>query len=249
MRTGAEAGGCFPTGRHYPGIAHLLRVAAQGLAKEFDAQTPLAELTLVSLDTETTGRDSNEDRVVEVAGVVWSKGEVIARHAWLIDPGCPIPKEAFEVHGISDADVAGKPAFAQILEEMVSAFMGAVPVAYNAEFDKGFLLAELGRVGEHPQELPPTFRPGVEWIDPLVWARTLQAQEKSRALADVAERLGAKPETSHRAVADAETSLFVLRQFMLDARVPDTYGAFIREQRRLAHDFSKDQQARWNRPS
>ena len=249
MRAGAEGGGCFPTGRHYPGIAHLLRVAAQGLANEFDAQTAVTELSLVSLDTETTGRDAETDRVIEVGGVVWRNGDIIARHGWLINPGCPIPKEAFDVHGISDDDVRDKPSFAEVLPEIVAAFAGAVPVAYNAEFDKGFLLAELSRAGRAPATLPPAFRSGVEWIDPLVWARTLQADEKSRALADVAERLGAKPQTSHRAVADAETSLFVLRQFLQDSRVPDTYGAFIREQRRLAYDFNKERQARWNRPS
>jgi DNA polymerase-3 subunit epsilon len=31
MRTSADLG-CFPTGRHYPGIAHLLRIVAAGLA-------------------------------------------------------------------------------------------------------------------------------------------------------------------------------------------------------------------------
>jgi len=35
MRGGAESIGCFPTGRHYPGIAHLLRIVVAGLAEEF----------------------------------------------------------------------------------------------------------------------------------------------------------------------------------------------------------------------
>jgi len=47
MRASADAGGCFPTGRHYPGIAHLIRAAARGTAEEFSAELPIADLPLV----------------------------------------------------------------------------------------------------------------------------------------------------------------------------------------------------------
>ena len=30
--------GCFPTGRHYPGIAHLLKVSIRGLAEAASAR-------------------------------------------------------------------------------------------------------------------------------------------------------------------------------------------------------------------
>src|SRR5258706_9011036 len=63
MRTGADGGGCFPTGRHYPGIAHLLRAAAVGVARELGVECVLSELPLVAIDTETTGRDPALDRI------------------------------------------------------------------------------------------------------------------------------------------------------------------------------------------
>jgi DNA polymerase-3 subunit epsilon len=51
------------------------------------------------------------------------------------------------VHGITARDVAGKPRFAQIAEELL-AFFGAGPlIAHNAPFDFGFLDAELRRIG------------------------------------------------------------------------------------------------------
>ncbi len=83
---GAEGVGCFPTGRHYPGIAHLLRIVVAGLAEEFTGETALTAVRLVCIDTETTGRDPENDRVVEVAAVIWQGGDVVDRKAWLVNP-------------------------------------------------------------------------------------------------------------------------------------------------------------------
>ena len=68
MRAGLEACGCFPTGRHYAGIAHLLvgRAVIRGLVEEYAADAPWAELPIALVDTETTGKDASVDRVVEV---------------------------------------------------------------------------------------------------------------------------------------------------------------------------------------
>lgn len=247
MRAGADGGGCFPTGRHYPGIAHLLRVSVSGLASEFDAATPLSALPLVSIDTETTGRDPNEDRIVEIACVLWDSGRVSARRDWLVNPGRPIPEDARAVHGISDDDVRDKPTFAEVAEEVLSAMSGRVPVAYNAEFDQRFIHLELDRAGIRRASGPAAVRDGVSWIDPLTWARELQKDEKSRALTAVAERLGIEIQQAHRATDDAEAAVQVLARFFEDARVPDTYGAFVREQKRLERVQAEERQY-WQRP-
>jgi DNA polymerase-3 subunit epsilon len=86
MRAGEEGGGCFPTGRHYPGIAHLLRIVAQGLVDGIDGATSINDVPLIAIDTETTGRDFAVDRIVEIAAVVWLGGEVVARQRWLVNP-------------------------------------------------------------------------------------------------------------------------------------------------------------------
>ncbi len=244
MRAGADGGGCFPTGRHYPGIAHLLRVVAAGLADEFAGETPMAGLALVALDTETTGRDPSVDRIVEIACVLRGPDGALERHEWLVNPGQPIPKEAFDVHGISDDDVRDKPDFAGIAGELLQVLAGAVPLAYNAEFDRNFLLAELERSGHQARELPPACRKGVEWVDPLVWARELQRYEKSKALGEVCARLGIEIAQAHRATDDAEAALAVLSAFANDTRVPKNYAAFIQEQRRLARQ-QDEERARW----
>jgi DNA polymerase III alpha subunit (gram-positive type) len=81
-------------------------------------------------------------------------------------------------------------------------------------------------------------------VDPLVWARELQQGEKSRSLSAVAERLGIEVGQAHRAADDATAAGYVLRAFLSDSRVPSTYAAFIREQRRLAR-VHRDERVVW----
>jgi DNA polymerase-3 subunit epsilon len=242
MRAGEEGGGCFPTGRHYPGIAHLLRIVARGLADEIDAAVAMLDVPLVAIDTETTGRDPAVDRVVEIACVVWERGQVTARHRWLVNPERSIPTEALEVHGITDDDVKDQPTFKAVCHEILAVLEGKIPLAYNAEFDRMFLNEELLRAGIVGKKSPPAARRGIEWVDPLVWARELQKDEKGKSLGEVAERLGVALEKAHSALADAEAAMRVLASFWGDVRVPKSYGAFIQEQRRLARLFDEDRQ-------
>ena len=244
-----EGCGCFPSGHHYPGIAHLLRTIIRGLAEEMSAEAPWRELEIALLDVETTGRDPAHDRVIEVGIVVGRGGEVTARYNWLLNPGIPIPQEARDVHGITDEQVASAPTFEAVAHEIADALRGRVPAAYNAEFDKGFLLSEYARLEKAMEgKLPPALRRDISWVDPLVWAREIQADAKSRALSEVAQRLGITLEKAHRASEDAEAALRVLWALAEDARVPRPYGAFVQEQRRIGL-LQADERRRWQRPS
>src|SRR3984957_18705642 len=167
-----EACGCFPTGRHYPGIAHLLRAITRGLVEELAADAAWAELPIALIDVETTGTDASIDRVVEVGIVIARGGEIVERRNWLVNPGRLIPKEASDVHKITDDDVKDAPPFSAVAAEIAALLAGCIPAAYNAAFDKAFLTNEMARVGM-------TLRRDVDWLDPLVWARELQQGEKS----------------------------------------------------------------------
>jgi len=93
------------------------------------------------VDVETTGFSPSADRVVEVACVVIQNGRVVERWSSLVDPCRPIPWRATDVHGITDADVAGAPTYAQIEGELFALCDGATVVAHNAAFDLSFLTA------------------------------------------------------------------------------------------------------------
>lgn len=225
--------GCFPTGRHYPGIAHLLKVTIRGLAAGFTNDVPWQEIDVALLDVETTGRDASVDRVVELGIAVGRRGEIVARYNWLINPGMPIPAEVTAIHHITDEMVADKPRFETVAPEIASALKGCVPAAYNALFDRAFLMGEFSRAKVDGGGAPALTRE-VEWLDPLVWARDIQDNEKSRSLGDVAARLGVSLENAHRAQDDAEAALRVLYALARDPRMPSAYGAMVQEQRRLS---------------
>lgn len=244
---GHDGCGCFPTGRHYPGIAHLLLAFIRGLVDEFTGDTEWSEIPIALMDTETTGLDPSQDRVIEVGIVVGRRGEVIARHNWLIQPGMPISEGARNVHGITDDDVKDAPRFEAVAGDIADALRGTVPAAYNQAFDRAFMMNEFARAGFREGEAsssPAALRRDVDWIDPLVWAREIQRDEKSKALGDVAERLGIKLENAHRASDDAEAALRVLYALGNDPRVPKVYGGLMQEQRRLAQ-LQSDERRRW----
>jgi DNA polymerase-3 subunit epsilon len=226
-----EACGCFPTGRHYPGIAHLLRAVTRGLVEELAADAAWVELPIAFIDVETTGTDAAADRVVEVGIAIARGGEIVERRNWLVNPGRPIPKEASDVHKITDDDVKDAPPFASVADEIAAMLSGCVPAAYNAAFDRAFLGAEVARTNAGAGA--PAFRRNVDWVDPLVWARELQQGERSRTLGEVAARLGISLENAHRASDDADAALRVMLALGRDVRVPRTYAALVQEQRRL----------------
>lgn len=226
--------GCFPTGRHYPGIADLVALAlgqVEGLWPGFSAQGPWLDIPLAVIDFETTGFDEHLDRVVEVGVVCFSRGEISARHNWLIQPGMPIPESAISVHGITDAMVAEAPFFYEIAQELRDALKGHLPVAYNALFDRKFMHAEMARASV-VRDVPPAIDAQVTWVDPLVWVRELMADEKSKRLGDICERLGIPLSDAHRAWADAEATGRVL--MALAERMPKSYAELIRIQNQYA---------------
>jgi DNA polymerase III subunit epsilon len=226
--------GCFPTGRHYPGIADLLAqefTSVAGLSPEFAANGTWRDLPIAVIDFETTGFDQHLDRVVEVGVVCFVRGEVTNRVSWLINPGMPIPESAVSVHGITDAMVADAPRFEEIAEPLRQALVGHLPSAYNATFDRRFMHEEMARAGIAPGRgvaIPPAIDPQVTWVDPLVWVRELMADEKSKRLGDICERLGIPLSDAHRAWADAEAAGRVL--VSLSERMPRSYAELIRIQ-------------------
>jgi DNA polymerase-3 subunit epsilon len=105
----------------------------------------------IVIDTETTGLDAANDRIVEVGCVELLNHIPTGRRLQLyINPGRRMSAEAAAVHGLTDAFLADKPAFAQVVDELVG-FLGDAPlIAHNADFDFAFLNAELARLGAKP---------------------------------------------------------------------------------------------------
>ena len=99
----------------------------------------------IVFDTETTGLSfSNGDRLIEIGCVEMFNRVETGRtfHAY-VNPGRQVHPDAVAVHGLSDAFLADKPRFPDVVEALI-AFLGDCPlVAHNAGFDFGFLNGEL----------------------------------------------------------------------------------------------------------
>jgi len=108
----------------------------------------MAERQIV-LDTETTGLElALGHRVIEIGCV-----ELVNRrigpgefHHYL-NPGREIDPGALEVHGITREFLLEKPRFADVAGSLLAFLRGAELIIHNADFDVGFLNAELARAG------------------------------------------------------------------------------------------------------
>jgi DNA polymerase III subunit epsilon len=103
----------------------------------------------VVLDTETTGLEvAKGHRVIEIGCVELLERRPSGRtfHAYL-NPERNVDEGARAVHGIGDDFLLDKPRFGEIVAEFLAFVEGAEIIAHNAEFDVGFLDAELARLG------------------------------------------------------------------------------------------------------
>lgn len=183
-----------------------------------------AEFPVLALDTETTGKNPFEARVVEAAAVLVHPDRT-AETVWssIVDPGVEIPDEAAQIHGITTqrAKAEGIPTEVALLQlgreiwRHIETYGGQAALAiFNGRYDWPLLLAEAER---HGVEFP-CFAP---ILDPYLLDRMLDRQRRGkRTLSLVAQHyrveLGDK---AHGATADATAAGQVL--WHLVARFPE----------------------------
>tara|TARA_R100001369_G_scaffold54287_1_gene81167 strand:- start:196 stop:972 length:777 start_codon:yes stop_codon:yes gene_type:complete len=97
-------------------------------------------------DLETTGINISKDRIVEISILkVYPDGKEDTK-TWVVNPEMPIPAEVTVIHGISDADVAGKPTFKELSKEIHNMIKDSDLGGFNSNrFDIPLLAEELLR--------------------------------------------------------------------------------------------------------
>ncbi|MYT24595.1 DNA polymerase III subunit epsilon [Streptomyces sp. SID7760] len=171
----------------------------------------------VSFDTETTGPDPLNDRIVTAALVARGGGLPDKIMSWLINPGIPIPAEATEVHGIDDAKAATGANPADALDDIarhlaVAMAYGMPVIAFNLSFDWTILTrdCERHRVPGPADRVPEGTVQAL--IDPLVIDKQFDKYVKGkgqRKLKPTAERYGVELTDWHTAEADALAALLI----------------------------------------
>src|SRR5919107_4358259 len=163
----------------------------------FDASRPLATCEFLVVDTETNGLAGGACEVTEVGAVLVGGGELHDRWETLCAVRAPLSRGIQRFTGITQDMVDAAPPADATLPELAELMEGRVLVAHSASFDRRVLAQAFGRAG-------------VAWPDPPVLctvalARRLHPLARQRKLRPLAESLGIDVETSHRALADAET--------------------------------------------
>ncbi|MGW3502875.1 exonuclease domain-containing protein, partial [Streptomyces globisporus] len=92
---------------------------------------------LAAFDTETTGVDVEQDRIVSAALVAQdTAGGRVRVTRWLVNPGVPVPPGATEIHGLTDDHLqrnaeAGDPVAAALVKRQAHEVVAMAAVALD----------------------------------------------------------------------------------------------------------------------
>jgi DNA polymerase-3 subunit epsilon len=176
-----------------------------------DLGQPLADVTFVVVDLETTGGAPADAGITEIGAVKVRGGEVLGEFQTLVRPTSPIPAFVQVLTGITNRMVASAPTAAQALPaflEFAGFDRGAVLVAHNAPYDTSFLRAGCRLTGYD--------WPGPRVVDTVVLARQLVDRDEApnNKLGSLARLFGTQTTPDHRALHDARATVDVLHALL-----------------------------------
>lgn len=163
---------------------------------------------MCGFDTETTGVDVENDRIVTACVVQVGGGHPPQPATWVADPGIDIPKAASDIHGYTTerARKEGHPA-GEVVEQVVAALtavvLSGIPVvAMNAPYDFTLLDREARRHGVQP--LTDLVGDDLRVIDPKVLDKHIdETRPGKRRLEDLCRHYQVPLDKAHDAAADA----------------------------------------------
>ena len=131
----------------------------------------------VVVDTETTGLEPRQGhKVIEIGCVELVDRRHTSRHFHqYLQPERDIDEGAFQVHGISLEFLADKPAFRDVVDDLMAFLEGAELIIHNAPFDVGFINYELSHTSSRYRRLEDH----CAIVDTLALARELHPGQKN----------------------------------------------------------------------
>ncbi|MCM8762177.1 MAG: 3'-5' exonuclease [Candidatus Omnitrophica bacterium] len=149
---------------------------------------------IVALDVETTGLDSEKDRIVEIALIRIKQGSIVEKLVTLLNPEIKIPPDVSLIHGITDEQIKDAPFFRDIAVKVLEIINQKTILVHNADFDIPFLKKELKLCGLELSE--------IKIIDTLAIARN-NFCFTNNSLSTIASYYKIDTSGYHRAEADA----------------------------------------------
>lgn len=153
--------------------------------------------TFVVFDLETTGLNTNVDKIIEIGAVKVTNGEIVDRYSTFVNPQEHITEKISKLTGIYDDMVENAPTENEILPEFLDFIGDSVVVAHNAGFDTAFLK-------RYAKANSIIFDNTI--IDTVELGKTLLPKLNNFKLDTICEAVGVSLENHHRAVDDAEAT-------------------------------------------
>jgi len=158
---------------------------------------PLARLTYVVFDTETTGLNPSQgDEIIQLGAIRIVNGQLLYHETMdqLVDPKRFVPPESVAIHGIEPSLLKGQPTIDKVLPHFHRFAENSVLVAHNAAFDMRFLELQERKTGL-------VFTNPV--LDTLLLSSIVHPNQDSHSLEELAARLNVTIVGRHTALGDA----------------------------------------------
>jgi DNA polymerase III subunit epsilon len=165
----------------------------------------------VCVDCETTGLDTQKDRIIEVAVITFTFGETFEEYETLVDPKQEIPQVSIEIHHISQEMVEGKPLIQEVLPQVLKLIGRNIIIGHGIQYDIDIITAEAKRHG-----VPCTISNN-QVIDTLRLAR-LYGDSPSNALERLGIHFNVESEGHHRAMNDVRVNIEVFKHLSIKFR-------------------------------
>lgn len=167
--------------------------------------TVLHETPLVLFDTETTGLDSDLDRIIEFGAMKIIGGKVVDEFWSFVRTDIELTQNIVNLTGITQEMLEGQPDISEVLPKFLQFIKGSIIVAHNAEFDMSMLKAAGNRLGYELQW--PCFCT-------VKLARKVLTGLPNYKLDTLAEHFNLTFEARHRAVGDVKVLNGVLQEIL-----------------------------------
>ena len=103
----------------------------------------------ISFDLETTGLDSNNNEIIEIAAVKFKGGEYHSEFSTLVKPKIEIPKSITKITNITNSMVSNAPFIEEVLDDFINFVNHGNLIAHNIDFDLGFINKALNDAGKN----------------------------------------------------------------------------------------------------
>ena len=181
------------------------------------------------IDVETTGRNPNTDKLIEVSALKIRNNIIYDTFTSLINPGITIPPAITSLTGISDSDVADCPCSDTVILDFIEFVGDDIIIGHNVSFDLNFIydccLSSCGK------EFSNNF------IDTLHLSNRVLPNLKSHTLSSLCAHFRIEQKNAHRSLCDC------ISTYQIYTRLIPLFADYTLSDYYHHHDFSSQSES------